>query len=239
MRFGRFPFAVLLSSLLTLGAVAAPADVLFVVIGGRDSCGGSGPNGIGMAGPFESLRQKLKGGGPEVHYVMVCLTTSPPPDGQLQYVLSDESTATKQGTGATLMNEIERMSLEKSVEAVFVVGHSYGGWLSMYMAERLRQKGSLLLFTVDPISTQCGPFEVVTGSKKCKQAPTDRDNAKIKAASRRWVNFYQNQDSWIQSGPVTEAENHHITYRGPHSNIDGDARTWKEIEAVATAELGL
>ncbi len=226
--------------LATTTSFAAPSQMLFVVMGGYKSCGSAhpAPNGIGMYAPFKKMISSVRSADPEaqVHYLISCLNSEAPPNGKAQYLTSEDPNRVLSGNANVLMNEVERLAEGKENLAVFIAGHSYGGWLSMYLGEKLRLKAPILgLFTVDPIGPACGPMQVVFGGSACKKAPTDLNNLAIRTNVANWVNFYQNQDSWLHSGEIKEAENMHVQYRGPHTEIDSDARTWNRITTAVVA----
>lgn len=216
--------------------VASPSELLFVVMGGRTSCDDSGqvlkPYGVGLYPRFQDLVKSTKSSHPElkVRYVITCFDTEPPPNAQMPFVTSEEPQRLQRGNAGNVMNVVESMENLGTRTSTILIGHSYGGFLGMYFAERLRLKNRVaLLATVDPISNQCGPWEVVIGSQVCHEAPRNLRNDVILNSVGQWLNFYQTSDDWVNSGPISEAKNFFIGYRGPHSDIDTDNRTWKEI----------
>lgn len=212
---------------------AAPKEALFVVMGGYTSCGKgtAEPAGIGMYEPFMRMLETMKQSEPrmKIHYLISCFGNSAPPHGKTKYILSTEPQRVLQGNASVLMNEIEKLVDGKDM-AIFIAGHSYGGYLGMYLVEKLSLQAKVQgLYTVDPIGPACGKIQVVMGAKACKSPPADLHNGWIKDQSVLWKNFYQNQDKWLHSGPIEEAVNTHIVYRGAHTQIDSDERTWSEI----------
>lgn len=225
---------------------AEPQKVLFAVFGGYESCSKSSrsdlpPLGIGMHPPFEDVRSEVQTlhRGMAIITLSACLYSSAPPGGEGRYVVSDQPGKLKYGDTDVIRGEIERIvSAHPGIE-VFLAGHSYGAWMTMYIAEKLAGKINLKgLFTIDPIGPACGPAGVIFGDPACHSAPTDRDNKKIAKSAGIWANFYQDEDNWLSSSSIAEAtENNHITYYwGPHSDIDSDDSVWNRIgEAVKTA----
>src|SRR5690606_20393332 len=138
-------------------------------------------------------------------------------------------------------DEIETIAKAHPKIKVFIAGHSYGGWSAMFLSEKLPATIDIqALFTLDPISPACGPFEVIFGSSDCHQAPKDLNNSAIKNRLQAWVNFYQTDDSWLTSSEIPEAENHHIKYTwGPHGDLDSDSRVWKRVQEVVETQLKL
>ena len=228
--------------IITLNAEAAPAsnDVFFLVMGGRTSCG-SAPAPVNQAlyTPFMTMLKTLKTEFREqkFHYIITCLNASAPPSGQTQYITSEDPSNVQTGDSDEVLAEADKALLTYGNASVFVIGHSYGGWMAMYVGDKLG-KGQLDgLFTVDPIGPKCGPSGVIFGSSACHSAPDDLDNAAIKNHTKRWVNFYQDQDTWLNSSAIADAENVHIQYRGPHTEIDKDPRTWSGINDAVKKSL--
>lgn len=217
-----------------LALSAPPSEIFIAAFGGYTSCGKKAPEptGIGMYSPLTKLIADIKAASPrlKVSYVVSCFKNEAPPEGQVLYFTSDDPSRTQSGNAAVIMNELEKMTAKKEAQAIYIAGHSYGGYLAMYLMEKLRLTQKVQgLFTIDPIGPSCNAFKVVFGGADCKRAPTDRNNATIRSQTEQWVNFYQDQDAWLHSSAITEAENYRIAYRGPHTSIDSDERTWKEI----------
>jgi len=229
-------FLLALLGLSSVGNSALPEHSLFVVMGGRTSCGSKQPPaaGIGMHRPFQKMVGELKKENPNanIDYLVSCLNSSPPPSAKAPYITSEDPKKSHEGNANVLESEISRLAAKYDDTEIFMVGHSYGGWLAMYLAERTPLKNGIrAFFTVDAISTLCGPMEYVFGSDYCHQAPRDRDNTAIVKNSRRWVNFYQDDDGMLHSSDIPEATNHRIDFRGAHTQIDNDPRTWEIIKS--------
>lgn len=71
----------------------------------------------------------------------------------------------------------------------------------------------------------------------CNQAPVDLDNAAIQKQTLRWINYFQTQDASLHSSAIDAAENIEIRFRGPHTMIDKDVRTWKSIHDAVTRAI--
>jgi pimeloyl-ACP methyl ester carboxylesterase len=218
---------------------SSDSDVFFIVMGGRTSCGSGSPaaQGTAMNRPFQAMLGHLKNRFRQrkFSYLVSCLDTEAPPGGQARFFTSDQPNFEERGNADELVRQTELFTPSR---AVFVIGHSYGGFLAMYVAQNLRIDRPLDgLFTVDPISPNCGPGGVVFGSQACHSAPSEMDNDLIRRQTKRWINYFQDQDTWINSSAISEAENLHIQYRGPHNRIDLDRRTWESIEAAVRKAL--
>jgi len=228
------------------GWAAGPDKALFVILGGYNSCENSSrsdlpPLGIGMAPGFSKVLKtaQTKNRARTFQYIIGCLEDSPPPSGEGLFVHSRDAKKLLYGDTKQILKEVEAIAKAEPGTAVFVAGHSYGGWMSMYLASQFSKDVNLQgLFTLDPISPACGPAEVVFGDDACHQAPRDLDNKKIKAKTAAWVNFYQTDDSWLTSSSIGEAENHHVNSSwGPHGDLDSDSKVWKRVEDVVLKAL--
>lgn len=243
----RLTACVLGLSLWCLGVQSAttPQKVLFVGIGGHGSCGRSTdsntpPLGISLAPGFQSTvsATRTRNRSLEVFTLLACLESEAPPDGELQYILSTQKQA-HVGNLHDVKAALEAFLKKHPGITVYLTGHSYGAWSSMYLAENLQGQMDLRgLFTIDPIGPDCDVFGVVFGGSACHSAPTDRDNKAIKKRAKHWVNFYQDEDSWISSSEIAEAQNHHITFEwGPHGDIDAEKAVWKTIDETVRKSL--
>ncbi len=227
--------------LSTAATAAAPEKILFVTLGGYDSCSKSSrsdlpPLGTGMYPRSEKVSQAVatKSRGLKILWIAGCLEAEAPPDGEGQFVYSDRPRSLDHGDARKLRNEIEAIAKAEPGIPVFIAGHSYGGWIGMYLADELHASVKIAgLFTVDPISPDCGPMEFVFGDSSCHRAPEDFDNKAILKRVGNWVNFYQTADSWLSSSKIPGAENHEIEFTwGPHGDIDSDPGVWKRIQQV-------
>jgi pimeloyl-ACP methyl ester carboxylesterase len=229
-----------ISLLLGEAQAATPSQVSFIVMGGRTSCGSGDvePAGLAMYKPFLAMLSDLQASysTQKFQYLVSCLNTDPPPDGEVLYITSEQPTVTQSGDTDELVKQT--LSRFGSDEATFVIGHSYGGWMAMYITQNLKSTQKLAgLYTIDPISPNCGPAEVVFGGDECSQAPTELDNVAILNQTNRWLNFYQDSDDWIHSSSIPQAENTYEDYHGPHTEIDVDTRTWSTISAAVKQAL--
>jgi len=226
-----------------ISALATPSsDVLFIVMGGRTSCGSSDPEptGLAMYANFTGMLKDLKSRLPErnFHFLVSCFNSDAPPDGEALFITSEQPTVTQTGNAEAMRSQIETFAASKEGMTTFVIGHSYGGWLAMYLGQNLKLSRPIDgLFTIDPISPECGPLGYILGAAECHEAPTDLDNATIRKQTKQWTNFYQDQDGWLHSSEIAEADNVHLQYRGQHTQIDVDPRTWSGISDKVKAEL--
>jgi pimeloyl-ACP methyl ester carboxylesterase len=113
---------------------------------------------------------------------------------------------------------------------VFVVGHSYGGWLAMKMAESYEGDPSLIktLHTIDPISKKLCFFDSVP---ECLSAPRDilsDARAHISLYTGVWVNPWQDATFFLHSSAISEAD-FNPKYNLDHWAIDNNEDVWKDI----------
>lgn len=225
-------------------ADAAPAKkVLFVVSGGYNSCSKSSQasrraDAVPIVFSYKAMEKTIKTRGVEVMTLFSCLNDDAPPDGEAEYVLS-ENRGEHFGSTKDIRADIEAILKKNPGTAVYLIGHSYGGYMAMYLAETLAGTPNLQgLFTLDPIGPDCGALGVVFGSDACHSAPTDRDNKAIARRTATWHNFYQVEDSWLSSSEIPEAQNHHITFSwGPHGEMDTEKVVWDQIQKVVLKSL--
>lgn len=225
---------------LTQVTATPPTDVLFVTLGGYSTCNNTGPTGIGMYRPFQAFLSKVKeqNAKTNIHYIVTCLPDVKPPKGQGQFISSQNPEKTQYGDTYRIRDEIEAIAKQSNDMQVYITGHSYGGWMSMFLTTNLSPTVKIKgLFTLDPISTKCGPSQVVLGGKACKQAPVEFDNKGLLARVGYWENFYQRQDAWLQSSSIPEAINHLMKYRGPHNSVDRDQAVWNMISDAILGKL--
>jgi hypothetical protein len=113
---------------------------------------------------------------------------------------------------------------------VFVVGHSYGGWLSMKLAETYNGAKEKIktMHTIDPISKELCYFDNVS---ECLSAPRDFDAAargRIRDNTDMWVNAWQDTTFFLHSSPIEEADEN-PKYEAEHWDIDNDDDLWETI----------
>lgn len=143
---------------------AAPLSterVALVYMGGFNSCGGGTPRGLAGIEHFDHLRASLAAAGKKVSYVLACYNglTS----GTIRWLSSaapDEIYALdwrKPGDPGQVFDEASRLTDAFTVP-LFMIGHSYGGWLAANMAANVVAAHPELagvvkgLYTIDPIS---------------------------------------------------------------------------------------
>lgn len=155
---------------LTLSANAATLkDVNFVLMGGYTSCGAEDPVPAHQAMylPFQKTLSDLKKENPSIkfHYLISCLNNAPPPDGETPFITSEDPNTTFVGNGDEIVRRT-REYLGVKDSATFVIGHSYGGWLAMYVGQSLKEVNKLSgLYTIDPIGIRCDALGFIFGGR--------------------------------------------------------------------------
>ena len=116
--------------------------------------------------------------------------------------------------------------------AIFLIGHSYGGWLAMKtvyeLADNLEFTG---LFTIDPISRKTCNYESPLG---CISAPEDIipfQRIKIRRNTSKWLNFYQSETWYLHSSHILQAHANFIIPKS-HTDIDTEESVWLRIKNI-------
>jgi hypothetical protein len=201
---------------------------LFVAMGGNTSCKDAddryNPRLIGLYRPLESLMERLK----NERSVPSKSIVSCYDDTATVYFNIEGSDEVLTGTPEEFAESIQNFMTEES--SLMLIGHSYGGWLTMKTAATLANNDRLTgVFTVDPISRRDCSFSNPSG---CTSAPRDFTAAQlndIKERSQIWSNYWQNQTFYLHSSPITQADNN-VKVATSHSNIDAHQATWQHIE---------
>lgn len=118
---------------------------------------------------------------------------------------------------------------------VFVIGHSYGGWLAMKLVDAhssldsSRDTDSVkALFTIDPISKNLCSF---TSPRGCFSAPEDFDTAargRIKDTTGIWVNPWQDTTVYLHSSAITQADRN-PKFDLAHNSIPESEVIWSDF----------
>ncbi len=221
---------------------SAPATkkTLFVVMGGYQSCKNAlrsttRASDIPIAHHFDKMAKSFISANKDLEILTLhsCLNSDAPPDGEAEYVLSDSPSTDRTGDTDKIQLEIEDLVKANTGLDVYLIGHSYGGWMAMHLAENLDSKTQIKgIVTMDPIGPDCTASGVIFGASECHSAPTDLDNKAIRKRVGTWINFYQTEDSWLTSSSIAEAsEDHEIVFDwGPHSEISRRKDVWQTIE---------
>lgn len=147
-------------------------------------------------------------------------------------------------------------SYTTSDTAVFLLGHSHGGWLAMNATAGLKQVWGL--FTIEPVSAaQCDVRDFLRNRSKrpvkrrqiaisgCRNAPTDVNTRALLGSVRsNWFNYVLNPNQFrgdAHSSMATGARNVLFTVNGgkdSHHLLGLDYRVWTDICIRASHILG-
>lgn len=128
------------------------------------------------------------------------------------------------------LNELR--SVMASYTDVYVVGHSYGGWLAMKLMEGWSGSPEAVkaLYTLDPISRELCFFD---RPEYCQSAPRDilatgrqhiRDNTVV------WVNPWQDETFFLHSSAIPQADEN-PKHRVQHHEIDSVKSIWENLKS--------
>jgi pimeloyl-ACP methyl ester carboxylesterase len=226
-------------------------DVLIFFSSGFGSCGDER-----FPSRITPLVHEMRQYGVQLRYVAACFDTS----ATLHFSSSAlQGERMKTGDYNAVIRYAASELAQVQSKSVYFIGHSYGGWLSMTVAENLAGRSRVRgIVTIDPMSPNHCYTSVVAksylqqgigleGEPGCLQAPLDWGPSRRTNLHQRsgwWLNFYQATDRLIHSGPMPPAENFLIPYDESrsynalaHRDIDTDARVWKRIEDRILTEL--
>lgn len=118
-------------------------------------------------------------------------------------------------------------------QRVFVIGHSYGGWIAMKIAERFTsQSGQLAgLITIDAISRKGCTY---SNWSNCLAAPQDFSKEsldEVKTNTRHWANFYQTTTPYLHSGSIAQADVN-LELQASHFTIDTNEAVWRHADRM-------
>jgi pimeloyl-ACP methyl ester carboxylesterase len=202
-----------------------------VVMGGNESCRVNQqqneyePRHIAMYPSLTQIITKLKD---ELNVPSRVIATCYDSSATIYYAVDDEPEV-RVGDRASLLQDLLEAVHDNSLLAL--IGHSYGGWLSMKLSDDLAKDERQIagLYTVDPISRVDCSFSNPFG---CQSAPRDvkkSEREAIKEQSEVWANFYQTETFYLHSSEIDEADsNHHI--ETSHSRIQVHETLWNEVE---------
>jgi hypothetical protein len=138
---------------------------------------------------------------------------------------------------------------------VYIHGHSYGGWLAMFLAWQLPDSVDVRQLSVaDPISpAHCtvssyllaiaSPLTAGAALAGCQRAPTDflpahRARLRARVADGGWRHYYQRNFLPLRSGPYTDGAQPHRSYDlSPFLNSRGVHPSWNAHAGIAELSL--
>ncbi len=216
------------SPLSSTDALHERERVLLVILGGNTSCkqdadGVGSPLAMDMHTPFENLRKDLEESGLyAVDYFLSCHNS----DAAVHFSASDAPGRLFSTDFTGAQAKIDELFETGAAHRLIMAGHSYGGWLAMKSALVLKEKLATLI-TIDPISRQC----TILSPGNCTQAPKDvthEQRLTIKGNAGRWLNFWQDQTSYLHSSVIPEADDNFEELVG-HTAMDTQADVWDKL----------
>jgi hypothetical protein len=191
------------------------------------------------------LAAAKKNNKPEPMYVVSCYTTDP---SKIYYSTSADPKKLLNSSVPEFIKKFKDMVATVTNPDAFVVGYSYGGWTSMKLVSELDESTNLMgLITVDPISmvncTTSGFLSTFFGgtpAQGCTESPSDFSNetiTTIETRAKNWLNFYQEDQTILHSGPIDVAQNTKREFGGAqsaHSDIVREDFVLGEITNLLT-----
>jgi hypothetical protein len=134
---------------------------------------------------------------------------------------------------ATLHHTMEQYS------DVFIVGHSYGGWLAMKLVETYEGPADRIksLYSIDPISKKLCFFN---NPEYCMSAPKDilaSGRQHINDMTKIWVNPWQKKTFYLHSSIIPQADENPL-YDLDHYELDNSDAIWTDMAGrISSGEL--
>ena len=148
------------------------------------------------------------------------------------YKISTSPKVIRQSGLSELAKSLSSLAATVQAPEVYLIGHSYGGWAAMKLAQSLVPNVKIrALVGIDPISGKtCKPEQFIDSILKrpatgCTEAPSDITSSdRISLASRIqiWLNLYQLESRLLHSGVIANAENSLRKYPGRGLLAHGD-----------------
>lgn len=229
------------------------ANPVIAVMGGFNSCmedadGNKTPRGSERWVNAEAVSAEHARG--EALWVRSCFDMW----GWLYYITSDAPDVvyyTHISEPTPLFDAIESLTAGQGEQhPVYLLGHSYGGWLAMYAGLHLPSTAKVrLLYTVDPISpAHCTPANYLSSIAQpgntsthlagCRRAPTDftqeyRGMINARLAESGWRHYYQLNFSPLHSGAYVDAAQPAHSYDvSPFLGRGGSRPSWNAHAAI-------
>ncbi len=222
-------------------------EVLLVAHGGFNSCAKhkafNAPNPFGMNLSHYTMKivNTLKASYPQYRFkwVLLCLGYIAPPKTKVKLVLSERPKTLFSAKVKDVPNIIYA-SLKQKDAPVFLIGHSYGSWVTLRAALALKGKLNIKqVVSLDPISPiHCKPYTLPFYVKGCHESPRDIDGKKVVKSTKEWINYYQTDDFWLHSDKMEAANNTAKEYdKYGHFRIAKDKNMWRKVVTSIVSEL--
>ncbi len=218
-----------------------PQDrLLAIVMSGNKSChrhhnNPYSPISASMYPDFKKFKEKMEATeNMTIDFVLTCYDIN----GRLYLATSENPDEVTDADEDGVLPYIEKFRASRMGHRLLLIGHSYGGWLSLKttlsLQSELESLPRLTLVTIDPISKiTCSPFKPFG----CSSSPTDitlPEYQTIGTSSNPWLNYYQRQTPIVRSSPIERATQN-IEVHTSHMDIDNQPIVWSGVE---TAILG-
>jgi pimeloyl-ACP methyl ester carboxylesterase len=202
-------------------------NVVLIFSGGRGSCGsdeaegGFLTTGNYIRPAFDRYLEVIKSRRSKVSSFITCFEKS---DTKMALADDADPQIARSIVFEDLFTELQKKVSAIENPSVYLVGHSYGGWLAMQLASSLDKKANIrLLATIDPISrvtcgtdnfTKWGIDGLFSGNwfaeeiEGCDSYPKDISAANRSAIKKRtvnWVNYFQTSYRILHSSAIPEA----------------------------------
>jgi len=223
-------------------------------------------------GVLEKIKEEFDGVEPKVIYA--CFEYGKEPFGGRQvfkYTMNNDAIGTVEMGKKALFDKIDYEYIEPAIDAaayrinevinetenhvLYLVGHSWGGWLSMKLSTLLPPDINIAaLVTIDPISPlDCWPNQYIRLGrgyiKDCKQAPRDigydEQQLILDRVGGEWMHYYQRQFYFAMSGPIEALETDVRSFKlrvtrwtiNHHSKLQSAKLIWKNFFGVMKKRL--
>ncbi len=254
-----FLLSVLVFSNVGMASLSDSKDILLVGWGGWRSCK-PGVHNQYINIQFRNLVKNLKVNFPEkeVRFILSCADgiASVYGDRPLKYYTSEMRGGTYYEIAQNRFYQVIEKN-RRADTAVYLVGHSHGGWYAMKAVESLAAPVAGL-FTLEPISASaCDSVTYMRNRTKklrpwathpmlaCRQAPSDTRNQLIAdKVEGSWLNFHLPSNQYRGdhfSGPAAAATNvakRMDNTKEPHHVLGMDAYVWNSLCHEVSAQLG-
>ncbi len=204
------------------------SPVLMVVMGGHASCKPN-PYGMSVYGSFRYLLAQVQRRYASVQWILTCFDNN----DSMQMISSTQPNLSYSANAASVEAQVQSMSEAMTGAKIFLIGHSYGGWLGMRLAANVGSRDQKIagLFTLDPISlVYCS----IATPSWCRSAPQDFSGYELQtmaASSDRWVNFFQTNTILLHSSAIGYADINYIIGTR-HIALGTDPTVWGIINST-------
>jgi len=212
----------------TTSATASPRP-LFVVLGGNNTCGSHNgfnhsPYAMRLARKLHDIKTHVAARyGRESRFVVTCYRDDNP---TVYYATSDAPDDVQSNHRREIVVDLVTEMQQREAGSLFVIGYSYGGWLSMKTAVDLADNFQMASFlTIDPISRVHCTYRSPLG---CTSAPRDIHSAdleRVHSSTRWWANYFQTETFYLHSSSIAQAHQN-SRVNASHSGIDGHEEVW-------------